>query len=109
MSVPSRWATCQMVSPGLAATTLPSRVKSNWSVIASFPLGAPGYFGSQSFIQEELHGRDESIGSGLSQPADRRIAHGLGQLGEQLLVPLPSFEQGHGLVASHPAGRALTA
>jgi hypothetical protein len=37
MSMPSRCATCQMVSLGRADTTLPSRVKESLSVIGAFP------------------------------------------------------------------------
>src|SRR4051812_20838689 len=118
--MPSRCATCQIVSPGLALTTFPSRVKSNWSVILIIltrsparvaitkPLGTPCDVSTRRLVQEELHSRDESVGCGLTKPADRSLAHGLSKLLEQRLVPYVVLEKRHGLVAAHTAGRALT-
>ena len=60
-------------------------------------------------VGEVLQRRDEGIGSRLTKAADRRIAHGLGELIEKLSVPLPPFEQSNRLVASDAAGRALAA
>src|SRR5690348_16765708 len=122
MSMPSRWATCHMVSPGRAATTLPSMVKRSLSVmsacsskLASRSRIRPLYYRSGSpaaslrLVGEMLHRRDEGIGSRLAKTTDRGIAHGLGKFVEQLCVPLPPFEQSNRLVASDAAGRTLAA
>src|ERR1700758_1369967 len=69
----------------------------------------PGDLGSKPLVEEELHRRDEGIGRGLPNPADGRIAHGLGDFGKQLLIPLALLEQRDRLVATDTAGRALSA
>ena len=107
--MPSRWATCQMVSPGRADDHFSVESEEQLVCHRLISLSAPGHLGSQPLIQEELHGRDKGIGRGLSKSADRRVAHGLGELVQKLLVPLPPFEQRHRLVAADPARRALTA
>src|SRR5215475_25045 len=75
----------------------------------SYPSSLPGHLGSKPLVEEELHRRDEGIGRSLSKPADGRIAHGLGEFGKQLLIPLALLKQGDRLVATDTAGRTLAA
>src|SRR5215467_9233411 len=63
----------------------------------SYPSSLPGHLGSKPLVEEELHRRDEGI------------AHGLGEFGKQLIIPLALFKQGDRLVATDTAGRTLAA
>ena len=49
------------------------------------PVNRPPQFGLAH--PKMLHGGDEGIGRGLSKSANRRVAHGLGEFGQQFRVP----------------------
>src|SRR5437868_3749560 len=102
--MPSRLATCQMVSPGWAATSRPSRVKVILSVIVS-PL-------AERFAQvigKIFQNTQERVRRRLAEAANRGVAHGGGKLGQQRRIPRPLLHQLHGLFGADAAGRALPA
>ena len=81
--MPTRFATCQMVSRGRAATTLPSRVKWSWSVITAFLAVAADtlifhlitirlarHLGPRRRIREMLERGDENVRGRLPKPAN---------------------------------------
>src|SRR5258708_40024334 len=73
MRVPSRLATSQIVSPLSATTALPSRVNSILSVISD--------------VLAEMHQQViDRIGRGLTEAANRRIAHDCLQIAQRRLV-----------------------
>src|SRR5262252_3057078 len=62
ISRPSRLATSQIVSPGAAVTGFPSRVKAIRSAMSEI-------------LSEQLEQMIHGVRRGLSQAADRRVAH----------------------------------
>src|SRR5262245_51712213 len=104
MSVPLRCATCQIVSPSLASTSLPSRLNVMVLLIAS-PLAERLY----EIVAEILEHAAQRVRCGLAEAADRGIAHRGGKLVQQRLVPRPGCHQLDGLLGSDTAWRALAA
>src|SRR5439155_4827142 len=60
-------------------------------------------------FREILQHAQQRVGRRLAEPADRGIAHGVGELRQQRLVPGPGCHQRGGLLGAGPAGRALAA
>src|SRR5258707_6318367 len=94
MRVPSRLATSQIVSPLSATTALPSRVNSILSVISD--------------VLAEMHQQViDRIGRGLTEAANRRIAHDRLQVAQRRLVQNTfRLQQRHHLAPSLAAPRA---
>src|SRR5258708_40295772 len=97
MRVPSRLATSQIVSPLSATTVLPSSVNSTLSVISG--------------VLAEMHQQViDRIGRGLTEAANRRVAHDCFQIAQGRLVEraFPLQQRNH-LACSLAARRALAA
>src|SRR5215475_7762014 len=115
MSMPWRLATCQMVSPSSASTSLPSRMNfTNLDLplpaVIAFRLSpSPAPQWSRQFIRKIFQNTQQRIWGRLAKPTNRRIAHRRRQLFQELYVPGTLGHQLGRFLGPDAAGRALAA
>src|SRR5260221_9408621 len=114
MSVPRRFATCQMVSPSSASTSLPSRM--NFTEVALplpavivFAFSSPASQRLRQFFWKIFNHTQQRIRRGLPEATDGGIAHGGRTFFQQLHVPRALGHELGPLLGPGTAGRALTA
>src|SRR5262245_23908512 len=116
-----------MVSPARMSISRSSMVKvsglSPASVLIVAPLSRSEYVAAFSYPSyqsptserlAQLLGKifqhaQQRVGRRLAEAADRGVAHGVRELGQQRLIPGAGCHQLGGLLGSRPAGRALAA
>src|SRR6266850_7963463 len=112
--MPWRFAASMRLSSERPVTVLPFSVNSTGfgagcpamiSVTVSTATGPP----SCDFLREVLDDSQRRVWRRLSQPADRRVHHGLRQLLQQRLVPAGPFHERESLCRADAARRALAA
>src|SRR5580692_4707404 len=111
MWVPRRCATAQMVSPGRASTGCPSSSKMipglAWTLMTNLLCRDPP--GRWEQLREEANDAREGIGGSLTQTANGRIPHALGQLAQELRIPHFLLHQHARLLRADAARCALAA
>src|SRR5713226_2940271 len=112
MSIPARSAISMSVSVAEAVTSRPSstKVTVGASVCARISrVTAFIAFSLSQFVGKIFDDRVHGIRRRLPQPANGRVAHDLGELRQQRLVPIVIGDERIGLGGAYPAGRALPA
>src|SRR5262244_1268465 len=117
--MPRRRAARKMVSPARMSTSRSSMLKVLGFALP-FPLigtaiapecvaafSSPTPERLRQLLREILQHADERVGCRLAEPADRGVAHGVGELVQQRLIPGAGCHQRGGLLGSRPARRAL--
>src|SRR5262245_10226199 len=106
MTTPFFFAVSMIFSSGRPITVFPLSLNS-MGIIASCCVLTLSM--SPHLLWEILHHGQRRVRGRLPQAADRGVHHGLRQLLQQWLVPLPLFHEGQRLCRAHPAGGALAA
>src|SRR2546421_12788229 len=101
MSVPWRLATCQIVSPALASTSTPSRVKVTVLPEPLVVITSPLAERLAQLLGKIFQHAQQRIGRRLAKPADRGVAHGVREFRQQRRVPRTLCHQTDGLLGSH--------
>src|SRR3970040_373212 len=104
--MPWRSATCQMVSPGRASTSLPLRVNLIESLIV---LSRNPALLTNNVLAEMFQHHFQRVGGGLAEAANRGVGHGAAELLQESLVPNLLRHQLRRLLGADPARRALAA